>query len=199
MVIYGYTEQVEASKRVCHAILKCSGLHGWQLGRTKVFLKCQQAEGLMAIINSKLHKIVIVQNGTTPYFIKSVHHCCFLIVIRGWRARRIVSGLRDQAAIQVVAMETMMESMVINNQWDKQCHLHKVDLMVTEEQFHLVVTMTRQVIKLTHLILVLQLVQVTASGIECCTFLYKLKEEDNKLHLTERSHIASFFSEVTLL
>jgi len=63
LIKYGLTEQVQSSKSTCQTILKCSGLQGWQVGRTKVFLKYQHAENLMAIINNKLHKIVIVQNG----------------------------------------------------------------------------------------------------------------------------------------
>ena len=38
-----------------------------------------------------------------------------------------------------------MESIVMSDQWDKQCELHKIDLMITEHQLHLVKAMTTQV------------------------------------------------------
>ena len=54
---------MEANKKTCLVILKASGLSGWQVGKSKVFLKCQQAETLVTIINKKLHKIAIVQKS----------------------------------------------------------------------------------------------------------------------------------------
>ena len=68
-----------------------------------------------------------------------------MLVVRSWCARRIVAKLRDQATRELVAMETMMESIVMSDQWDKQCELHKIDLMITEHQLHLVETMMRHV------------------------------------------------------
>ena len=61
--MYQFGEQVEANKQTSLVILKASGLTGWQVGKSKVFLKCQQAETLVSIINKKMHKIVIIQKS----------------------------------------------------------------------------------------------------------------------------------------
>lgn len=69
----------------------------------------------------------------------------YFIVIRCWHGRRVVAKLKDEAAIQLVVMETMMESIVMSDQWDRQCQLNRTDLMVTQHQLHLVETMMAQV------------------------------------------------------
>lgn len=66
--MYGFGEQVEADKQACLMILKASRLTGWQVGKSKVFLKCQQAETLVSIINKKQHKIVTVQKSNGVLF-----------------------------------------------------------------------------------------------------------------------------------
>lgn len=38
-----------------------------------------------------------------------------------------------------------MESIVMSGQWDKQCELHKTDVMITKHQLHLVETVMTQV------------------------------------------------------
>jgi len=48
-----------------------------------------------------------------------------------------------------------MESIVISDQWDRQCQLQKIDLLVIEEQLNLVATMMIQVMTLLHFTLVL--------------------------------------------
>ena len=50
-------------------------------------------------------------------------------------------------------METMMESIMTSNQWDKQCELHETDLMITERQLHLMETIMTQVEIKLHLII----------------------------------------------
>ena len=68
-----------------------------------------------------------------------------MLAVRSWCARRIVAKLRDQATAELVAIETMMESMAMSGQWDKQCELHKTDMMITEHQLHIVETVMTQV------------------------------------------------------
>ena len=68
-----------------------------------------------------------------------------IVAVRSWCARRIVAKLRAQAATESVAIETMMESIAMSGQWDKQCELYKIDVMISECQLHLVETVMRQV------------------------------------------------------
>lgn len=72
------------------------------------------------------------------------------IVVRSWCARRIVSKLRNEAVLQFVAMETMMRSVVMSDQWDRQYDLQRIDCMMIEDQYNLVAVMIKQVIELKH-------------------------------------------------
>lgn len=69
----------------------------------------------------------------------------YTLVVRSWCARRVVAKLRDEAAVQSVAIETMMESIVTSDYWDKQYQLHKIDQMVADDQLQHVLTMMGQV------------------------------------------------------
>ena len=66
-------------------------------------------------------------------------------MVRGWYARRVVAKLRDEAVVQVVAMETMMESIAMSGQWNDQYRLNKTDQMIMEDQLQLIETVMAQV------------------------------------------------------
>ena len=78
------------------------------------------------------------------YTIKQ-YYCCCDVVIRSRQARRVVAKLRDEATIQLVAMETMIQSVVMSGQWHRQNQLQIIDQAVTEHQLQLMTVMMEQV------------------------------------------------------
>lgn len=71
-------------------------------------------------------------------------------MVRGWYARRVVAKLRDEAAVQMVAIEMMMESIAMSDQWNNQYCLNKMDQVIAEDQLQLMETMMAQVTMVYH-------------------------------------------------
>ena len=77
-------------------------------------------------------------------------------MVRGWHARRVAAKLRDEATVQMVAMEVMMKSIAMSDQWSNQHHLNKTDQVIADDQLQSMKTMMGQVTVNHSLTLVLQ-------------------------------------------
>ncbi|XP_065898234.1 myosin-IIIa-like isoform X2 [Dysidea avara] len=201
-IVYGFGEQVEANKKTCLVILKASGLSGWQVGKSKVFLKCQQAETLVTIINKKLHKIAIVQK-----------------MVRRWLAVKGVARLKQEAISQSVALETMMKSILMGSCYDQQHQLSQDDQDTSDNQCHLVAEVMGKVMtssaelcdmiqKLVDEDKTLQVAEKNYIGAFLCEVSevsehlklqqYKLSEDDSKYILMGQSQITKFLSSLVV-
>lgn len=77
-----YTTNLSTTEASCRQILRRSQLEGWQIGKTKVFLKYWHTEKLAEQLEKAQRAVIIIQKG-----------------VRGFLARRRYKQLREQAMI----------------------------------------------------------------------------------------------------
>ena len=67
------------------------------------------------------------------------------LVVRSYCARKTVVKLKDQAIVELVAIENIMGCIMKSNSWDRQCELNETDVLTTKHQQHLIEAMMIQV------------------------------------------------------
>lgn len=87
-----YTTNLPTTESSCRQILKRSNLHGWQIGRTKVFLKYWHAEKLAEQLQKAQEAVITIQK-----------------VVRGFLARRKYKRLREDAMMNSRKTATFLQ------------------------------------------------------------------------------------------
>ncbi|KAF6027962.1 C27A7.1 [Bugula neritina] len=61
-ISYPLTAEVEAGTAACHTVLREAGLHKWELGTRKVFLRYWHPEQLKLVMERRVRQVVLVQS-----------------------------------------------------------------------------------------------------------------------------------------